>query len=65
MVLVRWADRNKRTDLQKEKQKKNRDSLKIVDFEKHFFDLNREYETLITDLENNYPKYYDLKYQVK
>lgn len=54
------------TEIQKEKQKKdNRDSLKIVDFEQRFFDLNRQYETLITDLENNYPKYYDLKYQTR
>lgn len=54
------------TELQKERFKKgDRDTLKIVDFEQRFFDLNRQYEALITNLETKYPKYYDLKYRTK
>ena len=52
------------TQLQNEYQKKDlRDSIKISDYENHSFDLKTRYEKLISDLENNYPDYFNLKYQ--
>lgn len=42
----------------------NPDSLQRVFYQQELFKVNREYEGLITSLETDYPKYYDLKYDV-
>ncbi|MBC8110475.1 MAG: CHAT domain-containing protein, partial [Verrucomicrobia bacterium] len=34
------------------------------DFRNKLFDLNRRYETFVKDLEKNYPKYFNLKYNI-
>jgi len=41
----------------------NLDTTKIRDLEDVLFRANRSYDSLVTTLENNYPKYYQLKYQ--
>ena len=38
------------------------DTAQLQDFENRFFDLNRQYEALLAHLEENYPGYYELKY---
>lgn len=43
----------------------NPDSLMQVHYQKKLFRVNRQYEDLITEYEENYPKYYDLKYNKK
>lgn len=54
------------TRLMKEKfLNKQPDSLKIIELESHFFELNRQYAELIGQLEKHYPEYYKLKYQSK
>ena len=45
--------------------KDSRDSVKISDYENHLFDLKNRYEKLISGFENNYPDYYNLKYQTR
>ncbi len=42
----------------------NPDSLQQVYYQKKLFDTNKEYEDLIHRLENEFPKYHDLKYDV-
>jgi len=51
------------TYLQKEYYKKNTDPNKISNLEEHYYTLNLEYLRLIDNFENNYKKYYDLKYK--
>lgn len=41
------------------------DSLEKVKYQELLFNANRSYEFLINDMENNYPRYYDLKYDVR
>ena len=54
------------TQIQKELEKnEDRDSLKLREFEAKYFTLNTKYEKLITRIEADYPKYYDLKYQTQ
>jgi len=54
------------TQIQKEHEKKDgRDSLKIADFESRYFSLKTHYAQLVEALEQNYPKYYELKYQTR
>ncbi len=54
------------TQLQNELMNKNlRDSIKILEFENHLFNLRTQYGQLITNIEKNYPAYYELKYQTK
>ncbi|MDP2363748.1 MAG: CHAT domain-containing protein, partial [Ignavibacteria bacterium] len=54
------------TQLQKELQKKGlKDSLKISSYVRELFDLKNQYDHFISELEKNYPSYYDLKYQTK
>jgi len=52
------------TQIQQEFQKKeNKDILKLREVEAKHFSLNTRYEKLISKIEFDYPKYYDLKYQ--
>lgn len=52
------------SQLQLELQKKNNpDSLKLFDYQSKVFDLANKYENLISEIENRYPAYYNLKYQ--
>ncbi len=53
------------TELNKEKQKKDeaKDSSKIMRFEDNSFDLNIEYQELLSRFEKEYPKYYNMKYK--
>lgn len=44
-------------------KKKDRDSLKIYDYQNKVFELNNQYEKLIARIENDYPVYFNLKYQ--
>lgn len=54
------------TQLQKEiKKEKLKDSLKVLAFKSTLFELKNQYEHFISDLEKNYPAYYDLKYETK
>ncbi len=54
------------TQIEIERQKReNRDESKIEEFEGRYFSSNTKYESLIEELETNYPKYYDLKYQTQ
>ena len=54
------------TQLQMERQKnESQDETKIEDFESRYFTLQTEYNGLIDEIEKNYPRYYDLKYQTK
>jgi hypothetical protein len=54
------------TEIQKEKhEKQERDGEKIKAFENTFFLLKAGYESLMSDLEKEYPLYYDLKYQTR
>ena len=54
------------TQIQKELDKtEERDSLKLQEFEAKHFALNTQYQKLIEQIERDYPKYYDLKYQTK
>jgi tetratricopeptide (TPR) repeat protein len=54
------------TQIQKLKQKKNQQDTELIkEFEGRQFDLKREYESLIAQFENEYPKYYDLKYRTE
>ena len=51
------------TQIQKENEKKESiDSTKLLRLENSFFTFHREYEALISNLENNYYDYYHLKY---
>ncbi len=53
------------TEINKEKQKgvKAFDSSKIGEYEDKFFDLNIEYQELLSKFEKDYPRYYNLKYE--
>lgn len=42
----------------------NPDSAQQVYYQRKLFEANQSYEKLITRLENSYPKYYDLKYDI-
>lgn len=54
------------TQLQSELQKKDlRDSIKINDYQNNLFKLRSDYGKLILKFENEYPDYYNLKYQTK
>lgn len=54
------------TNLQNELQKKeDRDSVRIVSFRNKLFALNQSYQKLIARFEQEYPKYYQLKYQTR
>ena len=55
----------KETLLNKEKSNKSSDSLKLLKYESEFFNLKNEYESFVSNLETNYPAYYQLKYQLK
>ncbi|MBQ0733991.1 CHAT domain-containing protein [Aquimarina celericrescens] len=44
-------------------KKRNKDSLKIKQYENQLFDLSRKQDSLTNVLEKEYPKYYQLKYQ--
>ena len=41
------------------------DTAQLQDFENRFFDLNREYEAMLTLFEGDYPGYYELKYDTR
>jgi len=41
------------------------DSLTMIRYEELLFKVNRQYESLIDKLEKNYPKYYELKYDIQ
>lgn len=41
------------------------DSLEIAKYQNLLFNANRDYEFLINEMESKYPRYYDLKYDVK
>jgi CHAT domain-containing protein/Tfp pilus assembly protein PilF len=45
------------------KKKNKQDSLKLYDYQKKLFELNIQHENLISEIENKYPSYYNLKYQ--
>ncbi|MFQ5616117.1 MAG: CHAT domain-containing protein, partial [Anaerolineales bacterium] len=47
----------------REKQHKERNKGKIVDLEAEYHQLKSQHEFLLADLEQNYPRYYELKYQ--
>jgi CHAT domain-containing protein/Tfp pilus assembly protein PilF len=52
------------TQLQKELQKKElKDSLKILEYEGSIFELKNQYDNFLTKIENEFPAYYNLKYQ--
>jgi CHAT domain-containing protein/Tfp pilus assembly protein PilF len=51
------------TYLQKEYYKKNPDPNKTGNLEEHYYTLKLEYLRLIDHFEDNYKKYYDLKYK--
>ncbi len=52
------------TEINKEKQKKEtQDSSKIIRFEDKYFDLNEEYQELLSKFEKDYPQYYNMKYK--
>ena len=54
------------TQLQNELRKKDlTDSTKVLEYESKLFGLNNKYDEFISDLEKNYPAYYNLKYQIK
>ncbi len=54
------------TQIQKELDKTDdRDSLRLKEFEAKHFTLNMQYQKLIEQIERDYPKYYNLKYQTK
>lgn len=50
---------------QKRSKKENIDEEKIKNWESILFDLNTKYQALITLLEEQYPKYYELKHNTK
>ncbi|WP_304129938.1 tetratricopeptide repeat protein [Ignavibacterium album] len=52
------------SQLQLELQKKSKlDSLKVFDYQNKVFELKNQYKKLISEIEYNYPVYYNLKYQ--
>ncbi len=52
--------------LLEEKSVQNLDSkFKLKAYQDQLFDLRRKYEVLIKNFENNYPEYYNLKYDVR
>uniref|UniRef100_A0A832G8E9 CHAT domain-containing protein n=1 Tax=Ignavibacterium album TaxID=591197 RepID=A0A832G8E9_9BACT len=51
--------------LNEQNKKQNKDSLKLYDYQQKLFSFSYRYEELIQELENNYPSYFDLKYQLK
>ncbi len=52
------------TQIQQEQQKKaEQDSAKLAKFESRFFTYKTEYNSLIERFENEFPKYYELKYE--
>jgi CHAT domain-containing protein/tetratricopeptide (TPR) repeat protein len=54
------------TQIQKELDKTDdRYSLRLKEFEAKHFTLNMQYQKLIEQIEKDYPKYYNLKYQTK
>lgn len=48
-----------------EKQKKNPNTKQIKYWQDQLFELNNEHEDLVVHLEKDYPKYYQLKYNLK
>jgi len=54
------------TQLEKSKSKKEKkDSIRARDYEDRLFVLKEKNEELMTSIEKEYPRYYDLKYQTK
>ncbi len=54
------------TEIQKEKLKiEGQDSIKLMDFEDRLFNIKREYESLVEQLERSFPKYYKIKYKTE
>ena len=54
------------TALQKKYERRDPgDSSKIVQYENSVFDLKNEYDQLISGFEQNYPEYYNLRFQTK
>jgi len=51
------------TQLQQELQKKEKNSTTIRRLEAELFDLNSRHQKLIKQIEHDYPRYYQLKYQ--
>ncbi|RIK71459.1 hypothetical protein DCC62_21800, partial [candidate division KSB1 bacterium] len=51
--------------LEEESKGKAVDSTKALSWQAQLFDLKRAYEDLLTQLETNYPNYFNLKYQSK
>jgi len=51
--------------LEETNKKEKPDSMTLIMLNEKLFDLTREQENLIKDLENKYPEYYRLKYQNK
>ncbi len=51
------------TQIQKEKNKKNIDSIKLIKLQNSFFSANRNYEKMVKLLEDEYNDYYHLKYK--
>ena len=52
------------SQLKIELQSKNRkDSLKVNDYQNKVFDFINQHETLVSEIENKYPDYYNLKYK--
>ncbi len=49
----------------KERSKQDIDSSKITNYESRLFDISRRQDSLTEVLENNYPKYYQLKHENK
>ena len=50
---------------QEKAKKENPDEEKIKQWESTLFELESDYQRLITNLEENYPRYYELKYETK
>jgi CHAT domain-containing protein/Tfp pilus assembly protein PilF len=56
--------RSLETNIQKIKAQKNGyDTLKVEKFQNELFGYSRQYDSLMTTLQNQYPDYYQLKYQ--
>ncbi len=53
------------TEINKEEAKgKLKDSLILIRYKKIFFDINIEHQKLLSDFENNYPDYFEIKYKI-
>lgn len=49
----------------REKQHKEPDNNRIAELETEYHQLKSQHEFLLADLERNYPRYYDMKYQIQ